>query len=130
MPGMGRDGAGTGMKGKARSPHSRAARPPLERMLRIHQAIQAGNHPNASSLAREMEVSAKSIHRDLEFMRDRLDLPLEYEAAHGGYHCHTEAVAGLSHARQITEGELFALLVAEKAAAQQVLAARILRSRC
>ncbi|HXC99101.1 MAG TPA: WYL domain-containing protein [Verrucomicrobiae bacterium] len=104
------------MKGKARSPHSRAARPPLERMLRIHQAIQAGNHPNATKLAQEMEVSAKSIHRDLEFMRDRLDLPLEYDAAHGGYH-YTEAVSAFP-TLQITEGELFALLVAEKALQQ------------
>jgi proteasome accessory factor B len=104
------------MKGKARSPHSRAARPPLERMLRIHQAIQAGNHPNATTLAQEMEVSAKSIHRDLEFMRDRLDLPLEYDAAHGGYH-YTEAVSAFP-TLQITEGELFALLVAEKALQQ------------
>ena len=85
-------------------------------MLRIHQAIQSGNHPNASSLAQEMEVSAKSIHRDLEFMRDRLDLPLEYEAAHGGYH-YTEAVNAFP-TLQITEGELFALLVAEKALQQ------------
>ena len=104
------------MKGKARSPHSRASRPPLERMLRIHQAIQAGNHPNATKLAQEMEVSAKSIHRDLEFMRDRLDLPLEYSAAHGGYH-YTEAVSAFP-TLQITEGELFALLVAEKALQQ------------
>jgi proteasome accessory factor B len=104
------------MKGNARSPHSRASRPPLERMLRIHQAIQAGNHPNASTLAREMEVSAKSIHRDLDFMRDRLDLPLEYEAARGGYH-YTEAVSSFP-TLQITEGELFALLVAEKALQQ------------
>jgi predicted DNA-binding transcriptional regulator YafY len=104
------------MKGKARSPHSRASRPPLERMLRIHQAIQAGNHPNASTLAREMEVSAKSIHRDLEFMRDRLDLPLEYDAARGGYH-YTETVSSFP-TLQITEGELFALLVAEKALQQ------------
>ena len=85
-------------------------------MLRIHQAIQAGNHPNATTLAREMEVSAKSIHRDLEFMRDRLDLPLEYDAAHGGYH-YTETVSSFP-TLQITEGELFALLVAEKALQQ------------
>ena len=91
MPGRIGTARATGMKGNARSPQSRASRPPLERMLRIHQAIQAGDYPNASSLAREMEVSSKSIHRDLEFMRDRLDLPLEYEAARGGYH--TEAVS-------------------------------------
>ena len=53
--------------------HSRA---PLERMLRIHQAIQSGKYPTAARLAADLEVSAKSIHRDLDFMRDRLQLPL------------------------------------------------------
>jgi len=85
-------------------------------MLRIHQAIQSGKHPNAVSLALELEVSSKSIHRDLEFMRDRLELPLEFSAAHHGYH-YTEEVSSFP-TLQITEGELFALLVAEKALQQ------------
>lgn len=85
-------------------------------MLRIHQAVQAGKFPNASTLARELEVSTKSIHRDIEFMRDRLELPLEYDAARLGYH-YTEEVSAFPTV-QITEGELFALLVAEKALQQ------------
>src|ERR1051325_11183094 len=89
------------------------SRPPLERMLRIHQSIQSGKYPNASTLARELEVSTKSIHRDLEFMRDRLELPLEYDGRRYGYY-YTEEVSSFP-TLQITEGELFALLVAEKA---------------
>jgi predicted DNA-binding transcriptional regulator YafY len=92
------------------------SRPPLERMLRIHQAILAGKFPNASTLARELEVSAKSVHRDLEFMRDRLDLPLEYDSHRSGYF-YTEEVNAFPTV-QITEGELFALIVAEKALQQ------------
>ncbi len=92
------------------------SRPPLERMLRIHQAIQAGGYPNASSLAAELEVSAKSIHRDLEFMRDRLQLPLEFDRRRLGYY-YTEHVNSFPTV-QITEGELFALIVAEKALQQ------------
>jgi proteasome accessory factor B len=92
------------------------SRPPLERMLRIHQAIQSGRHPNAVSLARELEVSSKSIHRDFEFMRDRLQLPLQYDNLHKGYY-YTEEVSNFP-TLQITEGELFALLVAEKALQQ------------
>jgi predicted DNA-binding transcriptional regulator YafY len=92
------------------------SRPPLERMLRIHQAIQAGNFPNASSLSKELEVSTKSIHRDLDFMRDRLDLPLDYNGSRKGY-CYTQEVSAFP-TLQITEGELFALLVAEKALQQ------------
>src|SRR3954466_10399841 len=67
------------------------SRPPLERMLRIHQSIQSGKFPNASTLARELEVSTKSIHRDIEFMRDRLDLPIEYDGSKFGYR-YTEEV--------------------------------------
>ncbi len=94
----------------------RLSRPPLERMLRIHQAIQSGRYPNASTLARELEVSTKSIHRDFDFMRDRLELPLEYDARRFGYY-YTQEV-GSFPMLQITEGELFALLVAEKALQQ------------
>ncbi len=85
-------------------------------MLRIHQALQSERHPNATSLAADLEVSAKSIHRDLEFMRDRLELPLAYDHARKGYR-YTEEVGNFP-TLQITEGELFALLVAEKALQQ------------
>ena len=91
-------------------------RPPLERMMRIHQELQSGKYPNANRLAQELEVSAKSIHRDLEFMRDRFGLPLEYDPLKHGYY-YTEEV-GAFPTLQITEGELFALLVAEKALQQ------------
>jgi proteasome accessory factor B len=92
------------------------SRPPLERMLRIHQALQSGKFPNASTLAREIEVATKTIHRDIEFMRDRLGLPVEYDSARIGYH-YTEEVSAFPNI-QITEGELFALIVAEKALQQ------------
>src|SRR6266567_3400498 len=104
---------------KSRIKHARTSplsRPPLERMLRIHQAVQSGSHPNATALAVELEVSTKSIHRDIEFMRDRLELPLEYDARRNGYH-YTQEVSSFP-TLQITEGELFALLVAEKALRQ------------
>src|ERR1039458_7990060 len=80
------------------------SRPPLERMLRIHQALQSGKFPNASMLARELEVATKTIHRDIEFMRDRLGLPVEYDSAHFGYH-YTEEISAFP-TMQITEGEL------------------------
>ncbi len=85
-------------------------------MLRIHQALQSGDFPNAATLARELEVSTKSIHRDLEFMRDRLNLPLEYDRGQQRLSLHGEVSSFPT--LQITEGELFALLVAEKALQQ------------
>ena len=92
------------------------SRPPLERMLRIHQAVSSGKFPNASTLALEIEVATKTIHRDIEFMRDRLGLPIEFNPARNGYH-YTEEVSAFPNI-QITEGELFALVVAEKALQQ------------
>jgi predicted DNA-binding transcriptional regulator YafY len=104
------------MKRRQSPVHQPLSRPPLERMLQIHQAIIAGGYPNASTLARQLEVSPKSIHRDLEFMRDRLQLPLAYDEHRYGYF-YTEEVSSFP-TLQITEGELFALLVAEKALQQ------------
>ncbi len=88
----------------------------MERMLQIHQAIQAGDYPNASTLAESLEVSSKTAQRDLDFLRDRMGLPLAYDSQRFGYY-YTEDVNAFP-TLQITEGELFALLVAEKALQQ------------
>ena len=85
-------------------------------MLRIHQAIESGSFPNTTSLGRVLDVSTKSIQRDLEFMRDRLGLPLAYNGSRFGYY-YTEKVSSFP-TMQITEGELAALLIAEKALQQ------------
>jgi len=85
-------------------------------MLQIHQALQSGNYPNATTLASQLEVSTKSIHRDLEFMRERMELPIQYDGSRFGY-CYTESVKAFP-TLQITEGELFALVVAERALQQ------------
>lgn len=95
---------------KGNLPHSR---PPLERMLHIHQGLQAGKFPNTSQLAAELEVAAKTVQRDLEFMRDRLNLPVKYDFTRKGFFYDGEVSAFPT--MQITEGELFALVVAEKA---------------
>lgn len=92
------------------------SRPPLERMMRIHQEIASGTYPNATKLAAAFEVSVKSVQRDLDFMRDRMNLPIEYDPRQFGYY-YTEPVSGFP-TLQITEGELVALLIAEKALEQ------------
>jgi predicted DNA-binding transcriptional regulator YafY len=91
-------------------------RPPIERMMQIHHKLTAGEYPNTTTLSVDLEVSPKTIQRDLDFMRDRMELPLEYSPKHGGYH-YTQEVSAFP-SLQITEGELVALLVAEKALQQ------------
>jgi proteasome accessory factor B len=104
------------MNSAAETKSSLHSRPPLERMLRIHQSLSSGNFPNASTLAREIEVATKTIHRDIEFMRDRLNLPVEFDPGKNGYHYIGEVSAFPT--MQISEGEIFALVVAEKALQQ------------
>lgn len=98
------------------STRGKTSRPPLERMHRIHKALQGQEYPTAVSLAWELEVSEKSIRRDIEFMRDRFRLPIEFDPIRNGYR-YTHAVDSFP-TLQITEGELFALLVAERALQQ------------
>jgi len=94
-------------------PHTR---PPLARMLRIHELLQKGKHPNCTTLAKQLEISIKTAQRDIEFMRDRLALPIEYDPVKRGYG-YTEEVANFPTV-QVSEGEVVALLVAQKAMEQ------------
>jgi predicted DNA-binding transcriptional regulator YafY len=101
---------------RKRSIDLQLTRPPLDRMLRIHQELQANRFPNSATLSRDMEISAKTVHRDVEFMRDRLALPIEWHSVRNGYY-YTKPVANFP-SMTFTEGELVALVVAEKALQQ------------
>jgi len=87
-------------------------RPAIERMLRIHAKFKQGSLPNCSKLAKELEVSAKTISRDIDFMRDRMLLPIEYDASKHGYY-YSREVESLPTI-DISEGELLALAIARK----------------
>lgn len=88
-------------------------RPAIERMLRIHQELKRGLYPNCSTLARQLEVSAKTIARDMDFIRDRMLMPVEYHPSKHGYY-YTREVESLPTI-DISEGELLALSIAQKA---------------
>ena len=85
-------------------------------MMQMHAQLQARKFPNCRKLADELEVSAKTIQRDIEFMRYRLGLPIEYDQLHFGF-VYTEPVANFPNI-QVTEGEIVALFVAQKALQQ------------
>jgi proteasome accessory factor B len=92
------------------------SRPPLERMMRLHAALKAKRFPNCQKIAAELEVSAKTIQRDIDFMRYRLGLPIDYHPQEFGFF-YTEPVTGFPSI-EVSEGEITALLVAQKALAQ------------
>lgn len=56
----------------------------LERFQHIAAALTVRKRATARMLAEELEVSRKTIERDLEFMRDRLLLPIDADN-HGHY---------------------------------------------
>jgi len=97
-------------------PANKLSRPPLERMLRIHDELRRNTLPNCTKLCRLLEVSRKTVVRDIAFMRDRLDLPIEFDLAIQSYR-YTHPVSSFPTVN-VTEGELLALLVARRALEQ------------
>ncbi|MCX6893651.1 MAG: WYL domain-containing protein [Verrucomicrobia bacterium] len=92
------------------------SRLPWERMLKIHEKIKTGGWPNCVQMAAEMEVGLRTVKRDLDFMRDRLRMPIEYDNRQHGFY-YTKLVDNLP-STPMTEAEIFAMLVAHKAIAQ------------
>jgi predicted DNA-binding transcriptional regulator YafY len=95
---------------KSRTLHSR---PPLSRFQEIFHAIKTGRFPNRTQLARSIEVTTKTIQRDLDYMRHQLSLPIEFNYAQGGYYF-TKPMTDLPLFR-LTESELVSIFVAQKA---------------
>jgi predicted DNA-binding transcriptional regulator YafY len=54
-------------------------------MQRLHALMSENQFPNCRKIALEFEVSPKTIMRDLNFMRDRLQLPIEYDKLQYGF---------------------------------------------
>jgi predicted DNA-binding transcriptional regulator YafY len=92
------------------------SRPPLARMMHMHARLQSRRYPNCRKLADELEVSAKTVQRDIDFMRYRLNLPIEYDQLHFGFY-YSEPVSSFPNV-EISQGELIALYIGQKALAQ------------
>jgi proteasome accessory factor B len=88
----------------------------MYRILQIHGLLKEGKFPNCQDLSRELEVSYKTVQRDIDFMRDQLQLPIDYDSVRHGF-LYTKEVRDLPTVA-LKEGEVVALLVAQKAAEQ------------
>ncbi len=86
-----------------------SAHPVLERLMLIDSAVRRRAWPNARKLARQFEMTRRTIQRDIDFMRTRLGAPLEFDTVQNGYY-YTDPNYRLS-LFEATEGELVALLV-------------------
>lgn len=80
----------------------------LERLLLIDSLLRTTHRPTTLSLAKELEVSQRTVRSDLAFLRDRFNAPLEYSPKLG--HHYTDPEWRLPSI-PLTKGELFALTV-------------------
>src|SRR5574344_230890 len=98
------------MSAKKKTPAPSSEQDDVVRLYRIHQIddrIRSGSYPNASTLAEELEVSVRTIDRDLDVLRDYYDAPLEYDAVKRGFY-YTEPNFFIKYV-PLKEGELFSL---------------------
>ena len=87
------------------------------RLYRIEALIRSRGHVSFKTLLDELEVSAATLKRDLEFLRSRMGAPIEYDREVNGYRFGAESAAG---GRQelpglwFNESELHSLLTAQQ----------------
>ena len=74
------------MKTEKKPSRSTLPRTELPRIYRIDEEIASMKYPNSDDLARMCETSISTISRDIEFMRDQLFAPIEYDPLNRGYY--------------------------------------------
>jgi predicted DNA-binding transcriptional regulator YafY len=89
-----------------------AARPPLRRIMVIDQALRANRWPTTERLAEELEVTDRTVRRDIAYLRNQLRAPIKFDQVRNGYH-YAEPSYRLPFL-QLTQGELIALYLAER----------------
>ncbi|MDR2477982.1 MAG: YafY family transcriptional regulator [Treponema sp.] len=77
------------------------------RLLTIDRIIREGKYPNTDRLAELVEVTPRTIQRDLEYMRDMYGAPIEYSPARHGFY-YSEPNFFIKSV-PLTEGELFSI---------------------
>jgi proteasome accessory factor B len=86
-------------------------KPQYRRLLFLDRKLRENSYPNCSSLSEEWEVSAKTFQRDIDYLRDELNAPIDYDSQKHGYY-YTEPNFSLP-AMNISESDLFAICIAE-----------------
>jgi hypothetical protein len=51
------------------------SQPPLDRTRRIHEWSNTRKFPDAVTMGKDLEVTDRTVKRDIEFMRDRYGPP-------------------------------------------------------
>jgi len=88
----------------------------FSRLLELDKRIRQGLYPNCLNFSADWEVSQKTIQRDIDFLRDSLNAPIDYDRERKGFfytdtHWFMPSIS-------VSEGDLLAVLVAERALEQ------------
>ena len=76
----------TGMKTERKHNRSSLPKTALPRIFFIDKEIASGNYPSSEKMAEKYETSLSSIGRDISFMKNSLNAPIEYCAKHRGFY--------------------------------------------
>jgi predicted DNA-binding transcriptional regulator YafY len=74
--------------------------------------LRAGKPIKATLLARDLEVSVRTVYRDLDYMRDEMRVPLEFDRSRQTFYL--AEPAALFTPMTMSRGELVAILFAER----------------
>ncbi len=87
----------------------------LERIYHIHKLLKSSRHPvPRQRLIEALEVSRATISRDLEYMRDFMDAPVDYDHQRNGYYYKPDAPEFELPGLWFNPSELYALLASEQ----------------
>ena len=86
----------------------------FERIFHLHALFKSARHPlSLLILIQKLEMSKATVQRDIEFLRNMLGAPLEYDRAANGYFYDESAGAFELPGVWFNASELYALLAAE-----------------
>ncbi len=98
---------------KAQSPNSRVYLAALRRLRQIDRELARNTYPNAEQLAFLLGVTTRTVKRDIAFMRDSFNAPIQFSRGRDGYHYTVEGWC--LPLTRLSEGELLAFFIAENA---------------
>jgi predicted DNA-binding transcriptional regulator YafY len=58
----------------------------INRILMLDEAIHSGRYPSIKKMALRAEVTERTIERDIEYLRDMYQAPIEYDYGKRGYY--------------------------------------------
>jgi predicted DNA-binding transcriptional regulator YafY len=65
----------------------------LRRLVKIHSLLEEERYPSVARLVEELEISERTVKRDIDTLKTTFGLPIKYDRDREGYYytCHVEA---------------------------------------